>query len=162
MKKVRELFPNREKLRRSRRGYPPIRSIIPPLLDELVAIAHKEIIFKFEENDKGIVYYFYLLRKQNMFGYLRLREMRGSPFSSVCKSYDQLQFMYDDIRRGAIWVADLEMYVNKFKHVKKISGHNINFMEKVSEIFKDLFPKKQEEPQVTEAIEPQGTLNLIL
>jgi len=106
-KDVKVLFPGRERSQRVRRGRAPRKYIVPPSFDELVGAAYK-ILFSETLEENRTIAHFYLLRKEDCYGYLKLVDDKDYPLSNAYNNYRELQYLYDDICNSPDWHVSLD------------------------------------------------------
>jgi len=131
---VKTLFPGRERLKRVMRGHAPRKYIITPSFDEMVRAAYK-ILFSERLEENRTIAYFYLLSKEDKYGYLKLVDDKDYPLSESYGSYKELQYLYDDIHGSPEWHRSLNDLIAVHTNKPTVRVNNINFMKKVYEMF---------------------------
>lgn len=131
MSNVTVLFPNIERLIRTRRGMLPAKRITPPSYDDMVRSAYSVLIDDKQDSDPYANVYFYLLQKNKFYGYMKLVEDKRMPISAMCNTYRSLQIMYDDMYGSAHWHASLDVLVTKHTSNSTARYSNKVFMNKI-------------------------------
>lgn len=143
MTDIRKVFPNaHERVVRRGRGHKARTYVVGPSFDEIIFTVYGEPLLKHQTVQGGSRNFFYLLRKGDLFGYHRLRELEDQPFNKFCNSFENLRTTYRDVCRSPVWRDTIPSLVEMVHHKKKIPGHNQEFIDLVKNKFKDAFEVK--------------------
>lgn len=140
---VKALFPGRERTQRVRRGRAPRKFIVPPTFDEMVGAAHK-ILFTEKLEENRTIAFFYLLQRENFYGYLKLVEDKDYPLANSYNNYRELQYLYDDICVSPDWHSSLDELIGIHTNKPTARINNGDFMKRLREKF---IPKPEEPAQ---------------
>lgn len=128
------LFPNRERVRRVRRGRAPRKYVLAPSYEEMIKSAYNILVMDRQESGRSIITFF-LIKKENHFGYMKITEDKGYPISTLCDSYPAFQNLYDDMYCNVDWYTSLERLIVSRTTKPKARVSNELFMNKIKEMF---------------------------
>lgn len=129
---VRELFPDREKIKRTRRGRLPSRYLNAPSYEEMIKTAFSPVLSDIQNYGRTKVTFWLLQKEQDQkktFGYLKIVE--DSMYPNSIDSYLTLQNIYNDLLRSPNWHDELEELI-KIRSTKSTARvKNTAFMDKI-------------------------------
>ncbi len=115
MADVRNVFPNLEKICRSKRGKPPAKSWSkPPPIDSIISAMCTSVLDYHLKEMKGpdgniVELKRYILRSGSSFGYLCFKS--SNVLFSNCRSYAELQKHFNALEHTIVWEKSLDKIV---------------------------------------------------